>query len=169
MEEKLAQSGRVAMSHVQDQFSYTRGGGPWLGAARHWVQRKRRNGDRIEWSSTTPLDPPMTMRDLENAVEEVAQACYDHLVYGDAMFRWFAYLPPEIRQGSAPFQIFEISFDLKKREFNLVRESEGKTERLVIREYWTKNKDSREWEVVHAVDLTDDPKFAHNDNDFGGG
>lgn len=49
-----------------------REGGRWLGAAREWVQRKKLNGERVTWGSADVLEPPMTMRQVEDVAAEAA-------------------------------------------------------------------------------------------------
>lgn len=39
--------------------------GEWLGAARAWIQRKKLNGSRVTWGSLETLEPPMSVRDVE--------------------------------------------------------------------------------------------------------
>jgi hypothetical protein len=40
-------------------------GGPWLGAARAWLQGNKHNGERVTWGSGEVVSPPMTVRDCE--------------------------------------------------------------------------------------------------------
>lgn len=49
-------------------------GGEWLGAARSWLQRKKRNGESVTWSSHDVLEPPMTVLDVEEVAAEAASA-----------------------------------------------------------------------------------------------
>lgn len=51
-------------------------GGSWLGAVRNWIQRKRFNGSRVTWGSLETLEPPMTVRDVEDAAKDAAWAAY---------------------------------------------------------------------------------------------
>ena len=47
-------------------------GGPWLGAARAWMQNNIKNGDRLCWSSTDTVS--VRFCDLEELALEVATA-----------------------------------------------------------------------------------------------
>jgi hypothetical protein len=49
-------------------------GGAWLGAARSWLQCRKRNGEHVKWGSQDVLDPPMTVRECEEMVAEAIQA-----------------------------------------------------------------------------------------------
>lgn len=40
-------------------------GGAWLGVARNWIQWTKLNGSRVTWGSTEALEPPVTVRELE--------------------------------------------------------------------------------------------------------
>ena len=42
-----------------------RQGGKWLGMARSWVQSHKLNGDKVTWGSNDVLNPPMTIREVE--------------------------------------------------------------------------------------------------------
>jgi len=51
-------------------------GGPWLGAARSSIQRKRcwGNGERVTWGSNDVIDPPLTVREVENIAADAVRA-----------------------------------------------------------------------------------------------
>ena len=51
-----------------------RKGGDWLGEARSWLQRKKLNGSRVTWGSLETLEPPMTVRDVEEVAAHAAAA-----------------------------------------------------------------------------------------------
>lgn len=53
-----------------------RRGGKWLGAARHWLQWNKRNGSDVTWGSKEVLQPPFTVRDVEEVAAEVAATFY---------------------------------------------------------------------------------------------
>jgi hypothetical protein len=40
-------------------------GGPWLGAARAWLQWNKHNGSDVIWGSEDTIKPTMTVRDCE--------------------------------------------------------------------------------------------------------
>jgi hypothetical protein len=40
-------------------------GGPWLGDARNWLKCHTRNGERVTWGSEEALEPPLTVRQVE--------------------------------------------------------------------------------------------------------
>lgn len=42
-----------------------REGGKWLGEIRNWIQCKKKNGERVIWGSSDVLQPPMTVREIE--------------------------------------------------------------------------------------------------------
>lgn len=42
-----------------------KGGGPWLGAVRGWLQWNKYNGDKVTWGSDEMLLPPITVREVE--------------------------------------------------------------------------------------------------------
>lgn len=51
-----------------------REGGPWLGAARSWLQWNKRNGSDVTWGSGDVLQPPFTVREVESLAADVAAA-----------------------------------------------------------------------------------------------
>lgn len=51
-----------------------RKGGEWLGEARAWLQRHKLNGSRVTWGSQDELQPPMTVRDVEEVAAYAAAA-----------------------------------------------------------------------------------------------
>jgi hypothetical protein len=53
---------------------YTKNGGPWLGAARSWVQWNCYNGERVTWGSNDVLEPPITIRQVEELAARVVDA-----------------------------------------------------------------------------------------------
>ena len=53
---------------------YTKGGGKWLGAARNWVQWNCRNGEEVTWGSNDVLQPPLTIKQVEELAARVADA-----------------------------------------------------------------------------------------------
>ena len=53
---------------------YTKGGGPWLGAARSWVQWNCKNGSDVTWGSNEELVPPLTIRQVEELAARVTDA-----------------------------------------------------------------------------------------------
>ena len=53
----------------REEFS---NGGPWLGAARTWMQSHIKNGDTMPWSSTEEITIPFFV--LEDLAREVAIA-----------------------------------------------------------------------------------------------
>lgn len=56
-----------------------RQGGEWLGVARSWLQWHTRNGSRVAWGSNTALEPPLTVRQVEELAAYVAASVYDAL------------------------------------------------------------------------------------------
>lgn len=54
-------------------------GGDWLGAARSWLQRHKLNGSRVTWGSQEELQPPMTVRDVEEVTLCAAAAERDRV------------------------------------------------------------------------------------------
>ena len=48
--------------------------GAHLRVARSWAQRKKRNGSTVTWSSNDVLQPPVTIGELEEVAQEVANA-----------------------------------------------------------------------------------------------
>jgi hypothetical protein len=59
----------ICLSRHQAADAYTSCGGKWLGAIRNWVQSKKKNGNTVTWASTEVLDPPMTVKELEDAAD----------------------------------------------------------------------------------------------------
>ena len=64
-----------------DSFTLMRrGGGPWLGAARKWLQHKRTTkgvaGDLIKWGDETAIFN-ISAREVEELAAEVAAAAYN--------------------------------------------------------------------------------------------
>jgi hypothetical protein len=51
-----------------------RQGGEWLGAARSWMQRQARNGERVTWGSDDVLETSLSVRDVEELAADVAAA-----------------------------------------------------------------------------------------------
>lgn len=61
------------MKTVEKLFEELKGkGGAWLGTARRWIQCRKLNGERVTWGSTEALNPPMTMREVEDLSAYVA-------------------------------------------------------------------------------------------------
>lgn len=56
-----------------------RRGGTWLAAARGWVKRHCRNGERVTWSSPDVLEPSLRVQDVEDLAAEVAAAVMNEL------------------------------------------------------------------------------------------
>lgn len=49
-------------------------GGEWLGAVRSWLQQHKLNGSRVTWGSAEELQPPMTVKDVEDVALHAAHA-----------------------------------------------------------------------------------------------
>ena len=49
-----------------------REGGVWLGAVRSWMQWHKKNGSTVIWGSDEVLNPPMTVRQVEEVAAEAA-------------------------------------------------------------------------------------------------
>ena len=108
----------------------------------------------------------MTAKEVEEVADEVAQACFQELVFNPRGWStWFKWLPVEIRSGIRHFfDVREASFDLKKGTIVIVFEDYGKTYRVatddvvdemwVLRVFWEKNREGV-WEVVYAEHLGD--------------
>ncbi len=54
----------------KEQFKQS--GGKWLGTARTWVQWNCKNGDRVTWGSNDILNPPLTIKKVEDLAGDVA-------------------------------------------------------------------------------------------------
>ena len=52
-------------------------GGKWLGAARSWLQWNTRNGESVTWGSQDVIDPPMTVKMIEDLAAKVAEAAIE--------------------------------------------------------------------------------------------
>ncbi len=88
--EAAEQSARLAMGRVGEAWRQAddvparrmqpadllRRGGPWLGAAREWLQWNKRNGSDVTWGSTDEIKPPMTARDVDSLAAHVAAALW---------------------------------------------------------------------------------------------
>lgn len=55
-------------------FDLMKRGGEWLGAARSWLQRHARNGDRVTWGSDDTIEHRFSVREIEDMAAEVAAA-----------------------------------------------------------------------------------------------
>jgi len=55
-------------------------GGEWLTAARSWLQWHKRNGARVTWGSQEVLEPPMTVREVEDVAAAAAAAALHPIV-----------------------------------------------------------------------------------------
>ena len=53
-----------AMKATADEVR--KAGGDWIGAARNWLQWHTRNGEHVTWGSEDVLEPPMTVRQVED-------------------------------------------------------------------------------------------------------
>lgn len=79
--EPVANGERIA------SYELLRRGGEWLGVAREWVKWHKRNGDRVTWGSSDELQPPMTIREVEELAAEVAASAHSTLAeLRDALF-----------------------------------------------------------------------------------
>ncbi len=58
-----------------------RRGGAWLGAARNWMQCKKRNGETVTWRSAEVLKPEMTVKDAED-IARTAVIAYARSIVG---------------------------------------------------------------------------------------
>jgi hypothetical protein len=153
--------GSICLYRALDARAYVARGGYWLGRVRDWIQRKKRNGDRVTWGSGEVLDPPMTEKEVEEVVEEAVESCYQDLVFNPKGWStWYRMLPAEIREAiSYFFLVREASFDLMKGTIIVVFEDIAKTYcpdtndvrdvKWVLRVLWEKNSDGF-WDVVYA-------------------
>jgi hypothetical protein len=151
----------VCLHRSLDARAYVAHGGNWLGRARDWIQRKKRNGDRVTWGSNEVLEPAMVEREVEEVAAEVAEACYRDLVFNHRGWStWYAMLPAEIREAVPYFfLVSEASFDLLKGTIIIRWEDYGRTyhsetdevrnERWILRGFWEKNSDGF-WDVVYV-------------------
>lgn len=57
-----------------DAHALLRNGGAWLGRARSWMQSHKHNGSIVTWGSHDVLQPPVTVRELEEVAGLSAQA-----------------------------------------------------------------------------------------------
>lgn len=55
---------------------FVKAGGRWLGSARAWIQRKKLNGSRVTWGSGEALEPPVTVREIEDLSANAAYHAY---------------------------------------------------------------------------------------------
>lgn len=55
-------------------------GGDWLGTVRRWVQFKKYNGNTVTWGSEEVLNPPMTIRQVEEVAKLAAVAAGNELL-----------------------------------------------------------------------------------------
>jgi len=63
-----------------DVIELMRKGGEWIGAARGWLQRHKLNGSRVTWGSSEELQPPMTVKDVEEVALHAAAAERDRVL-----------------------------------------------------------------------------------------
>lgn len=61
-------------------LDFLKKGGAWLGAVRSWIQWKKRNGSIVIWSSDYVLEPPMTVKEVEEAAAEAVAAFANDLI-----------------------------------------------------------------------------------------
>jgi hypothetical protein len=59
---------------TKDEFK--KQGGEWLGKARSWMQWNCINGDSVIWGSEERLNPPLSVKQLEEVAGEAAYAEY---------------------------------------------------------------------------------------------
>lgn len=62
-----------------DVREMTRFGGPWLGAARNWLQCHKHNGSQVIFGSADLLVPYMSAADVDEIARVSAEAAYEHL------------------------------------------------------------------------------------------
>lgn len=49
-------------------------GGDWLSTLRKWIQRKKINGSKVTWGTADVLEPPMAIREVEEATAQAVAA-----------------------------------------------------------------------------------------------
>lgn len=57
-----------------DAFAMIKNGGDWLGRARSWMQSRKHNGSTVTWGSHEVLQPPVTVREVEEIARLSAAA-----------------------------------------------------------------------------------------------
>lgn len=57
-----------------DALAMFKHGGAWLGRARAWMQNHKHNGSTVTWGSDEVLQPPMTVRQVEEVARVSAVA-----------------------------------------------------------------------------------------------
>jgi len=62
-----------------DVIELMKKGGEWIGAARSWLQHHKLNGSRVTWGSSEELQPPMTVKDVEDVALHAAAAERDRV------------------------------------------------------------------------------------------
>jgi hypothetical protein len=62
-----------------DAYTLLRDGGAWIGRARAWMQNHKHNGSRVTWGSDEVLQPPMTVRQVEEVAADSAAAAINEL------------------------------------------------------------------------------------------
>lgn len=60
-------------------FTLLKDGGAWIGRARAWMQSRKHNGSRVTWGSDEVLQPPMTVRQVEEVAAVSAAAAINEL------------------------------------------------------------------------------------------
>jgi hypothetical protein len=65
-----------------DYFDLLKQGGEWLGAARRWLQWNTNNVDRVTWGSEDVLQPPFTVRQVEELAAHAAAAALNGRIRG---------------------------------------------------------------------------------------
>ena len=58
------------MSYILPRYQ----GGKWLAAARTWLKSHTINGELVTWGSEDVINPPMTVRMVEELAADVAEA-----------------------------------------------------------------------------------------------
>jgi len=53
-------------------------GGYWLLTARSWLQWNTRNGDSVTWNSDDIIEPPLTVKQVEDLAAHVAAAALNN-------------------------------------------------------------------------------------------
>jgi hypothetical protein len=67
----------MSSGETPNPLDLKRQGGRWLGEARGWLQWNTRNGDRVTWGSDDVIQPPLTVRDIEDLAAHVAAAAIE--------------------------------------------------------------------------------------------
>lgn len=88
------------MSSLMDKV---RQGGIWTATVRGWIQRKKLNGSRVTWGSAEPLNPPVTVRELEEvaalAIEADRARILKHFDEAESIYGTMGALREQIKQG----------------------------------------------------------------------